>query len=433
MSRLPRINIESALYYITTKSGHSYNIFIDDMDYKEYVSLVAKYKDQYGFKLFSYSLLPARLEMLIELRNDANISNIMHDITSLYTKIYNGKHGKKGHLFQQRFKSQIAEKDTYLLQLTRQIHLSPVLEKLAGDPKAYQYSSHNMFLDPSKRVFPNMNSEIEEVLGRFEGREKAFDEFVSRPDQKEIEELKRVLRRNRILGSSEFIEEVKRKIEENAKAQKKNQALKKIQMVYIAAGSAAIFALAIGVTYFYKQNSMLKNEYTRTVDMYKRTLDGLKRERDAAIEAHKDTENYAWKIRLTEQALEKTIQEKDRAEKIKNDINGSMWKITLTQVSGSPIEFQKEDIIYFKNNLCLSNNLSKVGFSSTIYTKTDLKNGIIIWKTVQSNERGETASWRGEWDGSKIKGAMSFRSPSGDVKDFSFVSTGERIEKNNGG
>jgi putative transposase len=423
MSRLPRINIESALYYVTTKSGHSYNIFIDDMDYKEYISLVAKYKDQYGFKLFSYSLLPARLEMLIELRNDANISNIMHDITSLYTKIYNGKHGKKGHLFQQRFKSQIAEKDAYLLQLTRQIHLSPVLEKLAGDPKTYQYSSHNMFLDSSKRAFPNMKSEIEEVLGRFKGREKEFDDFVSRPDPKEIEELKRVLRRNRILGSSEFIEEVKRKIEENRKAQKKNQALKKVQMVYIAAGSAAIFALAIGVTYFYKQNSVLKNEYTRTVDTYKRTLDGLKRERDAAIEANKDTENYAWKIRLTEQALEK----------LKNDINGSMWKITLTQVSGSPIEFQKEDIIYFKNNLCLSNNLSKVGFPSTVYTKTDLKNGTIIWKVIQSNERGETASWRGEWDGSKIKGVMSFRSPNGEVKDFSFVSTGERIEKNNGG
>lgn len=429
MSRLPRINIESALYYVTTKSGHAYNIFIDDMDYKEYISLVAKYKDQYGFKLFSYSLLPSRLEMLIELRNDSNISNIMHDVTSLYTKIYNGKHGRKGHLFQQRFKSQIAEKDTYLLQLTRQIHLSPVVEKLAGDPASYQYSSHNMFLDPSKRAFPDMKSEIEEVLGRFKGREKAFDEFVSRPDPKETEELKRVLRRNRILGSSEFIEEVKRKIEENRKLQKKNQALKKVQMVYIVAGSAAIFALAIGVTYFYRQNYTLKSEYTKTVDLYKSTLETLKRERDVAIEAHKDTENYAWKIRLTEQALKKTIQAKDRAEKLKNDINGSMWKIALSQVSGTPIEFQKEDVIYFDNNLYLSNNLSKVGFPSTVYTKTDLKNGIIIWKTVQSNDRYETVNWRGEWDGSKIKGVMSFRSPNGEVRDFSFVSVGERIKK----
>lgn len=424
MPRFPRVNIENALYYVTSRSGHAYNIFIDDSDYKEYISLIDKYKKQYGFKLFSYSLLPARLEMLIELRSNSAISNIMHDISSLYTKIYNGKYAKKGHLFQQRFKALIAEKDSYLLQLIRQVHLSPVLDNITRDPKAYQYSSHNAYMDPSKRKFPNVEDEVEEAFKILKGREAIFDKFISQPDYAEIERFKNILLKNKLLGSDGFIEKVKNRIKEDAEARKKNKSLRKVQIIYIVAGSAAILALSIGVTYFYRQNYVLKNKYAVTIDVYKRTLESLKRERDAAVEAHKNIENYAWKIRLTEQALEKTMQEKDRASVIKNDINGSMWKIALTQTSGSPINFQKEDVIYFNNNLYLSNNLSKIGFPSTVYTKTDLKNGIIIWKTIQSNNRNETASWRGEWNGSAIKGVMSFRSSDGVTIEFSFISLG---------
>ncbi|MCX5693111.1 MAG: transposase [Candidatus Omnitrophica bacterium] len=433
MSRLPRINIESALYYVTTRSGHTYNIFIDDMDYKEYISLVAKYKDQYGFKLFSFSLLPARLEMLIELRNNAAISNIMHDITSLYTKIYNGKHGKKGHLFQQRFKALIAEKDAYLLQLTRQIHLSPVAEKIVSDPKSYQYSSHNMFLDSSKRGFPNMKAEIEEVFGMLKGREREFDAFVSKPDSKEIEEFKKILRKNRILGSDEFIEEVKNRIEENAKAQKKNQAPNKTQRLYLAAGGAAIVLLGMAIAYFYFQNSLLKTKYSKTINVYKSTLDMLKRERDVAIKANKDIETYVWKIRLTEQALQNTVREQKRTDKPMKEIEGFAWKIGLTQTTGASIGFPKEDVIYFENGQYTSTILAQNGFSNSSYTKTDLKNGVIIWRTIQANEKGETVSWRGEWDGSTMKGMMNMHLIDGAIRDFSFVSTGGRMEKNNGG
>ncbi|MFA4991834.1 MAG: transposase [Candidatus Omnitrophota bacterium] len=429
MGRLPRVYIEGSLYYVTSQTGHAYNIFLDDMDYREYISLVAKYKDQYGFKLFSYSLLPARLEMLIELKNNVPISNIMHDINSLYTKLYNSKYGKKGHLFQQRFKSIIAEKEMYLLRLVRQIHLSPVVDKLTTDPKAYQYSSHNLFLDPAKREFPNMKDEVEEIFKVLKGREEAFEKYVSDPNPMEIEGLKKTLRRKRILGSDDFAESVRNRIEENARLQEKNRLTRKNQILYISVGGAAILVLAIGITYFYLQNTTLKSEYAETVDMYKKTLDMLKKERETAVKANKSAEDYAWKIRLTEQALEKTIQARERSDYLKKDMDGSMWRIELTQVSGSPVNVQKDDVIYFKNNFYFSNNLNNAGFPSSAYTKTDLKNGIIVWRTSQSNERGEIAAWRGEWDGDAMKGTMSFRSIDGEARDFSFISMGRVVKK----
>src|SRR3989338_629626 len=164
MGRLPRIKVENALYYVTSKAGHGQDTFIDEADYREYITLIDKYKAQYGFKLFSYTLMPTHLHLLIELSAESNISQIMHDINSLYTKLYNSRYNRKGHLFESRFKTVIAEKSSNLLPLTRHIHRNPVRIGLTNDPKDYHYSSHGQYLNPVKSRPPEMNGEIEEVF-----------------------------------------------------------------------------------------------------------------------------------------------------------------------------------------------------------------------------------------------------------------------------
>ena len=142
MGRLPRVYVENALYYVTSKGGHGQDTFIDEADYREYINLIDRYKKQYGFKLYSYALLPTHLHLLIELNESVNISSIMHDINSLYTKMFNGKYKRKRHLFQSRFKAVIAEKTANLLPLTRHIHRNSSRIGISDDPKDYPFSSH---------------------------------------------------------------------------------------------------------------------------------------------------------------------------------------------------------------------------------------------------------------------------------------------------
>src|SRR3989338_5066392 len=164
MGRLPRIKVENALYYVTSKAGHGQDTFIDEADYREYITLIEKYKSQYGFKLFSYALMPTHLHLLIELTNESNISQIMHDINSLYTKLYNSRYNRKGHLFESRFKTVIAEKSSNLLPLTRHIHRNPIRAGLSNDPKEYPFTSHGNYLDPEQHKLPDMKEEIAEVF-----------------------------------------------------------------------------------------------------------------------------------------------------------------------------------------------------------------------------------------------------------------------------
>jgi len=429
MARQPRIYIEGVLYYVTSRSGHNENLFVDETDYKEYVSLLATYKKQYGFELFSYALLPTHLHMLIQLKNNIGISRIMHDINSRYTKIYNGRYFKKGHLFQQRFQTVIAEKETYLLQLIRHVHLNPKRENIVDDPRAYSYSSHTQFLDPARRSHPDIAKEIEEVFKLLNGREKEFDDYVTNADPKETAELKGMLLKKRILGTSAFISRIKSIIDESVKQQRQSSLPKKTPVFYTAVGGAAIVILIIMVSYFYKQTAQLKTEYTNTMELYRNTLATLETEKETALKTNKTIESYEWKIKLTEKAIKDLEAENERKAREMKELNGYAWKVDLTQMNGPTSGVNKQDTISFSGYKVTSADLSQEGFPSSNYSKSEAgKNGVVTWETMQLNSKGEIANWHGEWDGKMMTGVVSRRSPDGIVKDFSFVSTGERTK-----
>ncbi|MBU1124892.1 MAG: transposase, partial [Candidatus Omnitrophica bacterium] len=126
MPRLPRIHISNALYYITANGNLGENIFLDEKDYAMYAELLKKYKEQYGFRLFSFCLIPGTLSLLFELKGEEDsVSMVMHDINSSYTRYFNGRYNRRGHLFRERFKSVIVEKGPYLAKVLRYIHQRP--------------------------------------------------------------------------------------------------------------------------------------------------------------------------------------------------------------------------------------------------------------------------------------------------------------------
>lgn len=67
---------------------------------------MAGYQENYGFKVYGFCLMDNHAHFIIDV-NGADISNIMHSINFKYAQVYNRKHKRHGHLFQDRFKSKI--------------------------------------------------------------------------------------------------------------------------------------------------------------------------------------------------------------------------------------------------------------------------------------------------------------------------------------
>jgi len=82
--------------------------------------------------------------LLIEVA-DIPLSKIMQGIQQVFTQYYNRRNNTTGHVFEQRYKSFLCDKDTYLLSLIRYIHQNPVRANLT-DTLDYKWNSHREYI-----------------------------------------------------------------------------------------------------------------------------------------------------------------------------------------------------------------------------------------------------------------------------------------------
>jgi putative transposase len=162
MARPYRLQGENCLYHITSRGDNKKSIFISDYDYQKFLDYLLNAKTKYNFYLYAYALMNNHYHLLIETALP-NLSRIMHYVNSAYTTYYNIKRHKCGHLFQGRYKSILIDKDSYLLELTRYIHLNPVRAKIVHMPEEFKHSSYGCYVKISEDKYIDQK-QISEVI-----------------------------------------------------------------------------------------------------------------------------------------------------------------------------------------------------------------------------------------------------------------------------
>ena len=144
MARKPRIHYEGALYHVTVRGNNRSFIFRSKDNKKTYKKIIAKYKKRYCFKCYAYCVMDNHAHLLIEVA-DIPLSKIMQGIQQVFTQYYNRRNNTTGHVFEQRYKCLLCDKDAYLLSLIRYIHQNPVRAHLT-DAINYKWSSHREYI-----------------------------------------------------------------------------------------------------------------------------------------------------------------------------------------------------------------------------------------------------------------------------------------------
>ena len=162
MARKPRVEFDGALYHVIVRGNQRQKIFYDDQDRIAYIERIEHYRQRYGFRLYAYVLMSNHVHLLMETKSVA-LSKIMQGIQASYTQSYNRRHRKVGHLFQGRYKAILCDRNAYLLELVRYIHLNPGRLRVPEDPWRYRWSSHAAYLGEAGPVKVN----TQEVLGQF--------------------------------------------------------------------------------------------------------------------------------------------------------------------------------------------------------------------------------------------------------------------------
>jgi len=147
------------------------------------------------------------LHLLVETA-DIPLSKIMQGLQQTYTQFFNWKYGKVGHLFQGRYKAIICQKNTYLLELIRYVHVNPIRAGVVKSITHYPWTSYRSYLKNKKDKL----IDADDVLAQF-GHDRItarryFQQFVRAGIIKDYRDFIDEIVDQRILGDQGFVEKV---------------------------------------------------------------------------------------------------------------------------------------------------------------------------------------------------------------------------------
>ena len=143
-----KIYVEKSYYHIYNRGVNKERIFLDEQDYKTFLSYLKfylsfpdlrgvssqvkvapskrlkNYADQ--VKLIAYCLLPNHFHLLIWQNEFDRINFFMRSLATKYSRYFNRKYDRLGPVFQSVYKAVLVESEDQLLYLSKYIHRNPL-------------------------------------------------------------------------------------------------------------------------------------------------------------------------------------------------------------------------------------------------------------------------------------------------------------------
>lgn len=212
MARALRIEYEGAVYHVTARGNERRKIFFSRKDYEKFKEYLAEAKEKYRYLLHAYVLMTNHYHLIIE-TPEKNLSKIMHYLNSSYTTYTNIKRKRSGHLFQGRYKAIVVDKDSYLLELSRYLHLNPVRANMVEKPEEYPYSSYNSYIASTTENIISRENILEMLAKNGKKARDRYRTFVESALGEETESPLKKVYGGVILGSEGFTRNVLLRLE----------------------------------------------------------------------------------------------------------------------------------------------------------------------------------------------------------------------------
>jgi len=102
-------------------------------------------------EIVSFCLMPTHLHLILKEKSDFGISKFMHRFQVSYSKYYNQKYQRRGHVFERTFNSKHIDDNDYLLTSSCYLHTNPkTLTDWSGKENKYPWSTYQDFLGENR-------------------------------------------------------------------------------------------------------------------------------------------------------------------------------------------------------------------------------------------------------------------------------------------
>lgn len=173
MPRTKRFEPPCSIHHIMAHSIEGKDMFRDDEDRDEFIRRLQKGLKKTGFICYTWVLMNNHYHLFIR-TNDKKLAELMRGLNGGYAQYYNKKYGKKGCLFQGRFKSVLCQDENYAAQLLKYINLNPLragIVRSLEELKTHTWCGHGFILGQSGSIGETFQNR-EWCLNRFGKSEK---------------------------------------------------------------------------------------------------------------------------------------------------------------------------------------------------------------------------------------------------------------------
>ncbi len=213
MARRPRVHFPGALFHVISRGNQRQRIYKDDEDHRRFQALLGEVVKRHALTLYAHVLMPNHFHLLLEVGR-APLSKAMQSLLYRYTRHYNRRYRKSGHLFQGRYRAILCDRDSYLMELIRYLHLNPVRAKLISDPARYRWSSHRDYLRGKSETVA-VERGLELWGGRRGQANRVYRQFIRDGMADGHREEYYDVKEQQYLGGDGFVEEVHRTVDEH--------------------------------------------------------------------------------------------------------------------------------------------------------------------------------------------------------------------------
>jgi Transposase and inactivated derivatives len=128
-------------YHFGSRGNNRQPLYWVDDDRRDFLDILASGVERHTWIVLAYCLMPNHFHVVAQVP-EGGLSEGMQYLNGGYSRRTNGRYGRTGHLFHNRFWSKAIEGDGQLLENCRYVVRNPVRAGLCSSPERWRWSSY---------------------------------------------------------------------------------------------------------------------------------------------------------------------------------------------------------------------------------------------------------------------------------------------------
>lgn len=211
MARLPRLSVPGYPHLVQQRGHNGQPVFLSDADRQRWLELLQAQAAAQGVAVHAYVLLDDTVRLLLTPATAEGLPALMQALGRSYVRYFNDRHGRRGTLWEGRYRSALLEPQAYLLPAMVYLDTAPLRAGLAAQAGAYRWSSHGHYAGARTERLLTPHALYWELGNTPFAREAAYQRLVEEGlTAAQLQALQQAARHGWALGSPDFLEAMER-------------------------------------------------------------------------------------------------------------------------------------------------------------------------------------------------------------------------------